>query len=63
MTAIPLSHRTTRLDKIAVRLGNALTEWGTRHERLVEAPSYAEQLRLVETSRDAAARRLPQLPR
>jgi hypothetical protein len=51
------------IDRAAVNLGRALTEWGSRHARVHTAPDFAEQNRRVESSRDAAARVLPQLPR
>ncbi|MFF2051624.1 hypothetical protein ACFVU2_08485 [Leifsonia sp. NPDC058194] len=51
----PWTHRT------ALRLGTALTAWGTRPVR--PSSGYAERVGLVEAARDGAARTLPQLPR
>jgi hypothetical protein len=51
------------IDRAAVNLGRALTEWGSRHARIDAAPDFAEQTRRLEQSRDTAARVLPQLPR
>lgn len=51
----PWTHRT------ALRLGEALTAWGTRPVR--RPSTYSERIELVERTRDRAARMLPQLPR
>jgi len=62
MTALTIANASW-IDRTAVRIGRALTDWGTRRARLSTAPGFAEQSRLLESSRDAAARILPQLPR
>jgi hypothetical protein len=62
MTALTIANASW-IDRAAVRVGRALTEWGTRRARLSTAPSFTEQSRLIDSSRDAAARVLPQLPR
>lgn len=51
----PLAHR------LALRLGLALTAWGARPP--ARGPHHADRVALVERTRDAAARTLPQLPR
>jgi hypothetical protein len=62
MTALTIE-RHSWIDRAAVNLGRALTEWGSRNARLDIAPDFAEQTRRLERSRDTAARVLPQLPR
>ncbi|WP_223690358.1 hypothetical protein [Leifsonia poae] len=55
MTALPLSTRTGWFDRAVLRIGRALTDWATEHSALHTAPDYAEQVRRIEHSRDAAA--------
>ncbi|GAA1443781.1 hypothetical protein [Leifsonia poae] len=63
MTALSIDRRAGWIDRTAVSLGQALTNWGTRHAVLRSAPRYDEQDARITASRDNAARILPQLPR
>ncbi|WP_348787592.1 hypothetical protein [Leifsonia sp. NPDC080035] len=61
MTAVFVPVRTSFSHRTAVRVGRALTAWGTRQPAI--GPDHAARVTSIESSRDRAARLLPQLPR
>ncbi|MGN6426228.1 hypothetical protein [uncultured Leifsonia sp.] len=61
MTAVTVTVRRPISHRAALRLGRALTAWGTRQPAI--GPDHAARVAVLESTRDSAARLLPQLPR
>jgi hypothetical protein len=61
MTTVVISAYRPWSHRVALRIGSALTAWGARP--IVHDGQHDARVALIEGSREAAARVLPQLPR